>query len=414
MPASGRRQTSQGLLPVTLTAVLVYLLLIPQQFNPTVAGIYLSPYRFYLICVSVYLLGGVARQNLRFAWPDFFVIAASAWIWLASYMTSGSVQTAIVIGGSHSVDIMLAYFLVRMTIRTPDDFRYLLIMIVPGIAIVSAIVVTESVSRQLILQPLASALTGLPNPLRAEIRMGLLRGAGPFPHPILAGIFLASFISLYFLSGLRGWPRLVGIAASVGGMFTMSSAAMLGIVVGSILIFYDWLCERITNLTWRVFLFFAAILYGSVELTSNTGFYGLLIRYASLNTASAYNRVLIWEYGTDNIERSPWFGIGYADWDRPDWMHSGSFDHFWLIMALRFGIPETVMLLTATFLGLIMLATNSLRMPPRDARLVRGIAISLAVFALGVNSVSLWLSALAWYFMLLGIAVSLGMARYRA
>jgi O-antigen ligase len=101
----------------------------------------------------------------------------------------------------------------------------------------------------------------------------------------------------------------------------MSSAAMLGIVVGGFLVAYDWLSERIANLSWRMFLFFTAILYVTVELTSKSGFYSILIRYASLNTGSAYNRILIWQYGTQNIERHPWFGIGYADWDRPDWMH---------------------------------------------------------------------------------------------
>ena len=190
----------------------------------------------------------------------------------------------------------------------------------------------------------------------------------------------------------------------------MSSAALLGLLVGGLLRGYDWLCERVANLGWRLFLFGAGLLYAAVELTSNTGFYGLLIRYASLNTVSAYNRVLIWQYGTENIARNPWFGIGYADWVRPSWMHSGSFDHFWLIMALRFGIPESLLLLGATLGGIVMVAVASQRQNVVDARLLRGIAISLGVFALGVNSVSLWLSALVWFSMLLGIAVSLGNA----
>lgn len=401
-----RPQTS--MLPVGLLAALLYLLLIPEQFNPTIGGIYLSPYRVFLLGATLYLMFGALQRRIAFKWPDVLILLGSAWIWLAAYMTSGSISTAMVMGGSHTVDIALGYFLARLTIQNVKDFRLFLVLIAPGIAFISAIVVIESLTQTLILQPLASSITGLPNRIRWEVRMGLLRGVGPFAHPIHAGIFLGSFLPLYLMSGLRGWPKIFGVVASIGGVFSMSSAAMLALVVGGALSVYNWLTDRIANLTWRLFLFFTGLLYVGVELTSNSGFYALLVRYASLNTGSAYNRILIWQYGTENIARHPWFGIGYGDWDRPDWMYSGSFDHFWLIMALRWGIPEALFLLAATIIAVTMLAFRSARIPSVDGRLLRGVAISLAVFALGVNSVSLWLNTLVWFFMLVGMAVSLG------
>ncbi|MFU7527431.1 O-antigen ligase family protein [Qipengyuania sp. ASV99] len=323
-------------------------------------------------------------------------------------MTSGLVSTAITQGGAHTLDIAFAYFLARAAIQTPRDLRLFLVMIAPGIALMSLFVVQEAVTHTRVLQRVASDISGSPYRLRDDVRLGLMRGTGPFPHPILAGIFLASFLPLYLASGLRGWPKILGIAASFGGFFSMSSAALLGLLMGGVLWCYDWASEKISNVTWRIFLFGTAILYAMVELTSNSGFYGLMIRYASLNTTSAYNRVLIWNYGTQNIAEHPWFGLGYADWDRPSWMHSGSFDHFWLIMALRFGIPVSILLIAATVAGVILLAVKSRTYRPQDARLLRGVAISLAVFALGAISVSLWLSVLVWFFVLLGIAVSLG------
>ena len=416
MPSPLQRGISQParrttVLPVTLAAILLYLLLIPQQFSVTIADIYLTPYRLFLLGASLYVMFGALRGTVRYTLPDLLVGVGVAWIWLASFMSSGSLATAAIQGGSHTVDIGLAYFLARITIQTPNDLRRFLILIAPAVALISAIVVAESLSHTLILQPLASSITGQPMPLRADVRVGLLRGTASFPHAILAGIFLASLLPLYLLSGLRGWPKVIGLAASFGGLFTLSSAAMLGLVAGGLLTAYDWISERVGNLTWRLFLISLALLYLAVELTSKSGFYNLMIRYASLNTASAYNRVLIWQYGTENIRKSPWFGIGYSDWDRPDWMSwadSGSFDHFWLIMSLRFGIPETVCLLGASLIGIAMIAFKSSELMPHDARLLRGVAISLGVFVLGVNSVSLWMSALAWFFMLLGIAVSLG------
>lgn len=404
----GQIDARKSVFRAALAAVFFYTLLLPEQFNFTIAGVFLSPFRLFLLGASLYLLAGASQRNLRFNWPDLFIVMGMAWIFLASFMSSGSISTALIMGGSHTVDIGLSYFLARATIQTPADLRRFLVMVAPGFAFIGAIVVIESVTHTLILQRLVGSVTGMPFPQRLDVRMGLMRGFGSFPHPILAGICLASLLPIYMLSGLRGWPKWVGTVATFGGLFTMSSAAMLGLVVGGILSFYDWLTERIGNLNWRIFLILTGILFATVELGSKSGFYNLLIRYASLNQSSAYNRVLIWAYGTENISRNPWFGIGYSDWDRPDWMHSGSFDHFWLITALRFGIPETFFLLGATLIGLVMVALKSRHLPGHDARLLRGVAISVAVFALGVNSVSLWMAALAWFFMLLGVTVSLG------
>lgn len=390
-----------------LAATLIYLLFIPEQLHVRLFGLYLPPYRIFMLPATLYLLSSAVGGRLRFAWPDLLVGFAAAWIWLASYMTSGEVSTALVQGGSHTLDIAFAYFLARAAIQTPRDFRFFLVLIAPGIGLMSLFVVQEAVTHTRVLQRVAADISGSSYRLRDDIRLGLMRGTGPFPHPILAGIFLSSFLPIYLSSGLRGWPRTLGIAASFGGFFSMSSAALLGLLMGWLLWCYDWLSEKISNVTWGIFLFGSGILFTTIELTSNSGFYGLMIRYASLNTTSAYNRVLIWNYGTENIAQHPWFGLGYADWVRPSWMHSGSFDHFWLIMALRFGIPTSFLLIGATLAGVILLAIRSGTYRKQDARLLRGVAISLAVFALGAVSVSLWLSVLVWFFVLLGIAVSL-------
>jgi len=397
--------------PLYLAVALFYVMLIPEQANVNLGGVMLSPYRLLLIPTFFYLLSSALKGDFRFAWPDLPIAFACAWITLASYVTSNSVTAALVQGGAHLMDIGLPYFVARFAIRTPRDFRSFLILAAPGVGIMGIVVLIESIVGRHIIQPLLSLITGNPNRLGIEFRMGLMRGAASFPHPILAGISLASFLTLYLMSGIRGWPRVLGAIGALGGFFSMSSAALLGLAMGTVLLVYDFLVQRISNLTWRLFLFAASILYVTVELTSNSGFFNLLVRYASLNTVSAYNRVLIWRYGTENVARNPWFGIGYDDWDRPQWMqwqNSFSVDHFWLLQAMRFGLPTSIMLILATVGAVMMLCIRSTNCGPVDARFLRAVAISLAVFALGAVSVALWLNALVWFFMLLGIAVSLG------
>lgn len=397
-------------LPLMLVTVLFYLLLIPEQANFRVAGVLLSPYRSFLIPSFFYLLRGALAGNFRFAWPDIPIAIACGWIWVASYVTSSEISTAIVQGGAHTIDIALAYFVARFTIRSPRDLRVFLIMIAPGVAVMGGIVFLESISGRIILQPLLAQITGVPNRISAEVRMGLTRGAASFPHPILAGISLGSFLTLYWMSGIRGWPKFAGALGAIAGFFTMSSAALLALVAGAGLMVYDWLVLRINNLTWRLFLLGMAILYAVIELATQSGFFNLLVRFASLNSVSGYNRVLIWRFGSENVVKNPWFGIGYDDWERPSWMqwaNSFSMDHFWLLQAVRFGLPVSLMLILATAGAVVLVVLQSTRLDPADARLLRGVAISLAVFALGAVSVALWLNALVWFFMLIGIAVSL-------
>ena len=51
------------------------------------------------------------------------------------------------------------------------------------------------------------------------------------------------------------------------------------------------------------------------------------------------------------VARHPIFGIGLGDWERPSWM-SDSMDNFWLVVAVRYGLPAFLMLV-ALLLGLI-------------------------------------------------------------
>lgn len=399
-------------LPFYLAVTLFYLLLVPEQANFRVAGVLLSPYRVLLIGAFVYLARQIIRGNFRLVWTDALIAAACGWIWLASYIT-GSVSEAVVQGGAHTLDIGLAYFMARYGVRTPQDFRAFLIFIAPAVGLMGGIIFIESIVGQHLLQPPLARLTGNTYKLGEEFRLGLMRGAGSFPHPILAGISLASFVTLFLMAGIRGWPKLVGTFGAGAGFFSLSSAALLGLGAGAGSLVYDYLVQRIANLSWRLLLAGLGVVFVLIELTSNSGFFSLLVRYASLNTVSAYNRVLIWRYGSETVQNHPLFGIGYDDWERPAWMQwetSFSVDNFWLLQAMRFGVPLAVFLGFAVLIAVVALARRSMDQSPADARLMRGVAISLAVFALGAVSVALWLNALVWFFMLTGMAVSLGVA----
>lgn len=405
-PLDHRGQAGADKVPLYLAVALGYMLLLPPQLNLTIGTTALPPYRFMLIPAALYMMSRGLRGHFRFGWVDGLIVAATAWVCFALFMTTEAVE-AFTAAFAQTTDIALAYFFGRFTIRSLKDLRAFLIMMAPGLAFVAAIMMIESVTHQLIIQKFFAQITGRSVPYRADARLGLFRAPGPFPHPILAGVFLASFLPLYFLVGVRGWPKILGIFAAFCSFFSVSSAALLGLVVGGGLIFYNWLSERIANLSWQLFFTMAAIFVFMAELGTKSGTYSLILRFAALNSTSSYNRVLIWEFGTQSVAKHPWFGIGYAEWERPSWM-SASMDHFWLLVAVRFGLLPSVLIGVATALAVLGLARSAmLPASPTDKRALRAVAISLGVFAFGIVSVALWLSPHIWFFMLIGLSVSL-------
>lgn len=408
-PFRTRPYVGEGVgLPVLAMGLLGYLMLLPPQVNPVVLGSSLPPYRIFLLAAFPYILSSVLRGRVRIVWSDIVMIAAVGWICLAMSISS-TVDEAITASIAHFSDVGLAYFFARTAIRDLREFRAFLVLTVPGLLLVGLVMAVESISGQNLLQPLFSQITGAPFDYHSDPRFGFLRAQGPFPHPILAGVFLSSFIALYWVSGVHRLPRYLGIAAGALSFFSVSSAVVLAFTASVLLLVFNWLTERISNLNWSIFFVIATLVIFVAELGTDSGIFRLIIRYASFNEVSGSMRVNIWEVGMQNVAANPWFGIGYADWERPGWM-GDSVDNFWLLLAMRFGLPAAILIGLVMFLAVIGLVRRSMASPFIDARAERGVAIALSVFALTLASVALWLSTQTWLFALVGMAVSLSVA----
>jgi hypothetical protein len=138
----------------------------------------------------------------------------------------------------------------------------------------------------------------------------------------------------------------------------------------------------------------------AVSLASNRSPVKVFISYLTFSPGSAYNRILIWDYGTAEVGRHPLFGIGFGDWLRPAWM-SDSMDNFWLLTAVRYGLPALVFLVAAiTTLALRQARTNA-----NDAELNRHrmawLAITIGIAVSGIT-VHLWNAVFAYFFFLIG------------
>lgn len=396
-------------LGLVLAVVLGHVMLLPPQFNLAIGGIVLPPFRIFLLASSLFIVRSFFRSELKMLVPDYLVLLAVIWTAISFYINS-DFENFITGSVAQAADIGLSYFFARAAFRSLRDVRMFLLMMAPIFAAVGVILALESVTKTHLLQPLArSLLSSTAGYYLVDMRQGLMRAAGPFPHPILAGIVMTSLLGLYWFSGLRRLPFWMGVGAAVGGFFTVSSAGLLSLTMGAGLIGYNWLSERIANLTWRIFFVVSGIVFFVAELGTQSGTFNLLVRFASFNTVSSYYRTLIWTYGTMNVQKRPWFGLAYGDWDRPTWMMS-SVDNFWLLQAMQFGLVPPLAYATVVVLSVIALSRRSTHVNLVDQRSLRGIAIAVSVMSLAVISVSIWLSAQVWFYLLIGMSVSQGYA----
>ncbi len=370
-------------------------------------GFQLYPYRLALIASIPFMIMRVGREPVRFGPADFFVLASTVWMFIAT-TTHYELSVALKTGGAQTLDISLAYLAGRIFFRTALDLRRFLYRISPLILAIALLMVAESVSHRYLMRPFVSSITGFPalglNRIY-ELRMGLLRATGPFLHPIAGGLFLGSFAPLFLTADLprRRW---IGLAGCFGAVFGWSSTGLVSLGAGVMLALYDQ-PQKHLRLGWMPLIW--AVIAGMlvIELLSDAGVAKIIIRYAALNPATGYFRLAIWDFGWADVGRHPWFGIGlFESYERPPWMKSDSVDNHWLLIALRYGIPCTTLLFVGVMLTVISLGSAKPSGEPGalyGKRMTIGVTISIVVSYFSLLTSAPWGADLAWLIMLLGI-----------
>ncbi len=392
---------------VWLPILLTYACLLPRELTFEVAGADFFPYRAFLFALMPFATLQAFKHVQRLTLIDLFAAIAAIWHIIALLMTEAIVP-AIVTGGSRGADFALAYLVGRATLRSPENFRVYFIAVLPGFAAAAAMVAVESLQGRLILRPFLSELLGQAmERVKDETRLGLFRAAGPFPHPILGGVFLAATLPLAWYLPRRMSTKIIAVIVSLGCIFSVSSGAIIAFALCLMFIMMNWF-QRVTRfpvfLTAGIYVFLA---YLAVSAASQSGPLSVLTRYVLLDSSSSYYRQLIWEYAGAEITNHPFFGIGLRDWERPDWMVSASVDSYWLISAMILGLPMAI----ASFLThagtVALLAMRCRHAPPHVRHTAFAIGTSLVALIFSGFTVHLWEGVAAWMLMITGAGVTL-------
>ncbi|WP_428515099.1 O-antigen ligase family protein [Roseovarius sp.] len=321
----------------------------------------MSAYRIVLLLIFlpalVQLLKGLAG---RMRLPDFCVIGICVWSSISLIVLHGISQTIEPIGVLW-IETLGAYLIGRVYIRTPEAFYAVAKILFSMCLLMLPFVIFEALaSKNLILLLFNKIGPSLPD-LAAEIdnRLGLNRTQGPFDHPIIFGVLFGSLIgvSYYVLGyGRKIFMRMLQpVLLAVTAALSLSTGPLIAMNVQIFLVFWDKILSSV-KARWYILTALAIVGYLIVDIffANRTPFH-TLVAYLSFSQGSAYNRILIWIYGTQNIFDNPVFGIGLEDWARPSWM-SSSMDMFWIVGAVKHGVVVWVLWLALFFAVFLQVA----------------------------------------------------------
>jgi len=396
-------------------AILIYSALIPPEVRINIADQTFYATRMAAVLLLPWLISQIVKRPVRLMWLEYVFFAGAFWMVFAFIVYYGPGE-GLPRGGALAFDVIMPYLIARYSIRSSNDVRRMLIMVAPGLLFPGLAMLAEIMTGTPIIRPAAASIFGaLPNyengvavgsgEMFIDHRLGLLRAAGPFPHPIMAGLFLASFLSIYAMSSIRRWPVFIGIASAFFAVFTISSSAIIALLIALGLMAFDKIQRMVAFLSWKMTLPFIGLGLLAAHFYSQNGLINVLIRF-TLNPQTGQFRRLIWEYGTQSVARNPWFGIGFTDYERPEWMVP-SVDNHWLLLAMRFGIFPSIAFFTVAIGAIWLISNASKRANEQDKRFFTGIAIAIFALTLLGFTVAFFGGPLMWFNMLLAICVSL-------
>lgn len=394
-----------------LLALIYSVLLLPPEIQVSLAGLKITGYRVVILCFVLFSVIRLFQRSIRLSLADIAVTLSCAWVLLSFQYIYGPFE-GLVRGGAVVLDAMGAYLIARTAIASHNDLRRVLILVAPVLAISGLILMIESIFSTLLFRPSLARIFGSVSAYSGgeasgaltymtNTRFGLMRGYAGFSHPILAGVTLASVLPLYFLSGLRSWPKYLGIGAAFMCIFSMSSIAFLALMICVAFLLTDWVKDYFRLITWPLITAGMVVILTVAHLVADNGIFRFIIRY----TFSPHNgrvRLIQWEAGANSMAANPWFGVGYEPIFIATWLPSSLDAHF-LMVGVRSGWFATIMLLAACILVMIALGSSIARSKPSERNLIVGLNMTIGLLIVASMTVAYYAETNIFFMAVLGI-----------
>lgn len=384
---------------------LIIAFLCPTEFSLYIDGLRIPPHRLALLVLLPIALARLTLQrNLKIRSYDVVFVAFNIWT-IAIFMHHQGESNGLVYGGSLALDGLGAYLVARTWIRDTEQFHAVLRTMWYAIAAAALIALPETLFGQTFTHDALQAITGYVHPTAVETRLGLTRAYGTFDHPIHYGTFCATLLAqFWYATTSSGERRKRAALLTAATLLGLSSAPILCLGLQTAMLVWERLTRGIPNRTALTLSVLVGLYIGaSVVMTRSP--INLIATGMTLDSWTGYYRLQIWEHGLSNVYANPWLGIGLSDWERPWWMVSPTIDAFWLVVAMREGIPGIAMLILGVALIMRSVIKRGLRHSHAETRrLARGWIMSMIALSLIGCTVHFWNVLHAFFFFFIGLA----------
>lgn len=396
----------QGSLP--LPAVLyLFTVVIPIMFN--VGPLLLSGLRLYLLLLIIPLMVRLFSGRFgRVSIIDLLFISHIGWATVALAMNNPDKVVSQV--GSVGMEFLGGYLVGRAYIRTPEAFAALCRWVVFLVLCTVPFAILETQTGRPVIVDIIQKLPGVfsVGVVNNEPRMGLERAQVMLAHPIHYGLFCSVAFSLAFvaLKDLTSPTKryLVSCIIMLSGFLSLSSGALLAIFLQLFLILWAALFNKI-RWRWWLLLGLGCLAYVIIDILSNRSPVVAVLSRMAFSTHNLYWRTIIFEWGMKNVWDNPIFGIGLNDWERPWFMYSGSMDNFWLVMAVRYGIPGFLLLALVYALGLFRVMQRNFDGDPLLLNFRRAWVFTFMGLSFTLATVHVWTNIYSFVFFLFGAGI---------
>lgn len=333
---------------------------------------------------------------------DICILLGFLWAGLAYFVVHQSFQV-VETAGILIIEGVGSYLLARTFIRNRAEFESVMRLFLLVIFLLFPFAIYETITGHPILLAFFNRIGSSFAILDQGKRLGLERVQVVFDHSIPFGAFVSAGFALAFFLLARpgiGLRRIItGCVVCASTLFSVSGGALMALFFQWGLIFWNKVTRRIPH-RWLILGLLFVALYLFIDLAATRPPAHVFITYMSFSVESGYNRILIFNYGTDNIWANPFFGIGLGDWARPAWM-GDSIDNFWLLIAMRHGLPTFLLFVSGTMWLLFAIGCRPLSSPEMiQARYAYMFAI-IGMMLAGIT-VHYWNALFAFFMFLLG------------
>ena len=356
--ARAKQEVLLGVSTSTVLAVYVISLMIPAEFQ--VGPIRLTPYTalllIFIIPLLLQFLRQVAEGTNRFVLLDLLMIAHVALTGISIIYNNGFGRTIFVF--NQIVSLFGGYMVGRILIRRTTDYALFFRWFFYGLLFWMPFALFELVAKRMIISELLAHVSTVLPRAGNDPRLGLNRVQAFMEHAITYGLLCSVGVAnSYYILRDRGVWRYsrTGFFAFMT-FISLSSAPNIAQGVQFMLMGWDRLLGG-ARYKWVMLAVLAGAILLVLQLGAPHGIVGLVIDNLAFDSSTGWGRTEIFEYGFAEVRRHPFLGIGMNEWIRP-WYRTPSVDNFWLVTAMRFGLPAFLMLAGGIILHLVRIMSQ--------------------------------------------------------